>query len=105
MSTVEQNRAAVKRHYDTHKQYYLERNAKLRKKKTEYLIKLREQPCKDCGNKFPYYVMEFDHLHDKVEPVTRLVSSSWKKLKTEIDKCEIVCANCHAIRTWKRRHG
>lgn len=58
-------------------------------------------PCADCGNKFPAICMDFDHQRDKVEEVSRLVANGekWDVIQAEIDKCEIVCANCHRIRT------
>ena len=67
---------------------------------------LKEQPCADCRVTYPYYVMDFDHVRGiKVIPVARLVHKtiSVKALMSEIDKCEVVCANCHRIRTFNRR--
>lgn len=59
--------------------------------------------CKDCGISDPR-VLEFDHLpeFDKKFDVARAVcgsTRSWKAIQLEIDKCEIVCANCHRVRT------
>ena len=50
--------------------------------------------------------MQFDHLgQDKDRDVAALVLSpvSLARLETEIAKCEVVCANCHAERTHQRR--
>ena len=50
--------------------------------------------------------MQFDHLgDDKDKAVSSMAASPVKleRLKAEIDKCEIVCANCHAVRTYQRR--
>lgn len=94
-----------KRHYETNKAYYLEKNKKARLKKVQYIRDLKsEASCADCGEDFPHYVMEFDHRDpsEKVAAVSTLVSSSWKKLYAEIDKCDVVCANCHRARTWGR---
>lgn len=58
--------------------------------------------CADCGNSFPTCCMDFDHVGaDKYEEVGTLVSRSaaWDIIAAEIAKCEIVCANCHRIRT------
>ena len=65
---------------------------------------LKESSCKDCGSKDPR-VLEFDHLGDKSFNVSRAVSGStrsWKLIQEEINKCDIVCANCHRIRTQER---
>ena len=65
-----------------------------------------DKGCVDCGyNKSPY-ALQFDHIYDnKKANVSNLIRSdySWVTIKAEIDKCEIVCANCHAIRTHRRK--
>lgn len=60
-----------------------------------------DSPCADCGNKFPAICMDFDHQRDKIEEVSQMVGSGvkWDIIQTEIDKCEVVCACCHRIRT------
>jgi hypothetical protein len=62
---------------------------------------LRDRPCADCGGKFPAVCMQFDHRpgEEKITEVVRLKLSSHEKLLAEIAKCDVVCANCHAIRT------
>lgn len=85
----EKNRAAVKRN---------------QKKNIAFVRKAKDKPCTDCGIKYPYYVMQFDHLRDKLfglgtgEARSKGISS----LKKEIAKCEVVCANCHFERTYNR---
>lgn len=91
--------------------------------KTEYLIKTNDKKivkrennrknlrdifinssCKDCGNK-DIRVLEFDHLpeFEKSSNICDMVSNnSWSDIEKEIKKCEIVCANCHKIRTVER---
>jgi hypothetical protein len=64
---------------------------------------LLRSTCIDCGMKNPI-VLEFDHLphFEKKFDVSTAISGStrsWKLIQSEIDKCEIVCANCHRIRT------
>lgn len=77
-----------------------------RQRKTEYANTLRATtPCADCGVRYPYFIMEFDHARgEKVKNVMVMAGSgSWKQLFAEIAKCDIVCANCHAARTHYRR--
>jgi len=58
--------------------------------------------CMDCGISDPR-VLEFDHLRDKKDNVSNLLNkSNWTTIENEIKKCEIVCANCHRIRTQDR---
>lgn len=63
-----------------------------------------ETPCDDCGGRFPYYVMQFDHVRgEKIDKVNRMVyTSSYEAVMEEIAKCDIVCANCHHFRTFWR---
>ena len=48
-----------------------------------------------------------DHLRDKKYNVSRMVHDgfSCKAIKKEIEKCQVVCANCHRIRTHNRHLG
>lgn len=69
-----------------------------------YIRHLKETTsCQDCGLHFPYYVMEFDHTRgEKTSTVTSMCSCNRDKLLAEIAKCDLVCANCHSIRTHQR---
>jgi hypothetical protein len=72
----------------------------------QYLRDLKTKtPCVDCGINYPYYVMDFDHVRGvKHANVMELVSTlSKKRIDLEIAKCEIVCSNCHRIRTHIRK--
>jgi hypothetical protein len=69
------------------------------------MIKL-EQGCADCGYNTSAYALQFDHIEDnKKASVSNLIRSDygWETIKKEMDKCEVVCANCHAIRTHARK--
>jgi hypothetical protein len=64
--------------------------------------------CTDCGQWYHHAAMQFDHLphFDKRGDVGLLMRYSSKQLiLDEIAKCEPVCANCHAIRTFERGIG
>jgi hypothetical protein len=69
-----------------------------------FLIERKSVPCADCGKSYPHYVMDFDHLRDKVINIARAAVKDWslKRLQAEIDKCEVVCSNCHRERTHRR---
>ena len=72
----------------------------------QYLRDLKTKtPCVDCGINYPYYVMDFDHVRGKKHAnVMELIPTlDKKKIDLEIAKCEIVCSNCHRIRTHMRR--
>ena len=65
-----------------------------------------EVGCADCGYVEDPVALDFDHVaDDKVEGVARMVSKhlSIEDILGEAEKCEVVCANCHRIRTATRR--
>lgn len=93
--------AATRKEYDTRrrKRKYDERRALVDS------IKLKTG-CVDCGFNAHPAALEFDHLpgHIKSGTIAQLVyGATLKNLMIEIAKCEVVCANCHAIRTAQRR--
>lgn len=64
----------------------------------EYLLK---NPCVDCGESDPL-VLQFDHIRgEKKFNISEAVGESFslERIKAEIEKCEIRCANCHTIKT------
>lgn len=65
----------------------------------------RGSPCLDCGNIFPPECMDWDHLPgtEKCFHIGEDISRNWKSILQEIEKCQLVCANCHRIRTRQRR--
>jgi hypothetical protein len=72
------------------------------KKRMNFINSFKDVPCVDCGQKFPPECMDFDHVSaDKLENVSRMRRFSKERLVNEIKKCEVVCANCHRIRTKK----
>jgi hypothetical protein len=69
----------------------------------------KEAPCTDCNVKYPWYVMQFDHVPGRGEKLFELggkrgVNRTFELLKAERAKCDLVCANCHAERTYRRHH-
>lgn len=64
----------------------------------------QSRPCFDCKEDYPYYMKDFDHLGNKSFGISsyRDHTTSLDKIKEEIEKCDVVCANCHRIRTYNR---
>lgn len=69
-----------------------------------YEYKLNNSICADCKQSFPPHILDFDHLRDKSFGISRALKfgTNLDKIKDEIEKCEIVCANCHRHRTFTR---
>ncbi len=82
----------------------LRRRRKRRFERNKAIIRhLKGQPCSDCDGIFPPEALDFDHLSDKRDLISSMAwAYSTFRLLEEIDKCEVVCANCHRIRTTMR---
>ena len=64
-----------------------------------------DKPCTDCGRIYPPCVMDFHHRDkgSKVFTISKVARHGDKaKLLAEIEKCDLLCANCHRIRTHER---
>ncbi|MBI5954475.1 MAG: hypothetical protein HY865_22690 [Chloroflexi bacterium] len=96
--------------YERNKEYQKE-NAK--KHRDEYRQKAKEfvwdylssHPCTSCGESDPH-ALEFHHARgNKESEVSRMVGNgtSIETIKAEIEKCDVLCANCHRKLTGKER--
>lgn len=76
------------------------RQKKHHREHTAWMRKLKEAPCTDCGIQYPPPAMEWDHVRGtKVKAVAAMRSWSRERCLEEIAKCDLVCANCHRMRT------
>ncbi len=111
---------------DYHKRYYENHKTKISQKMSLYkkshrkrlnqlnriyqsrsrdlMNKLKHKPCVDCQGWFEPCQMEFDHRpgEEKLFEIGNRYSSSLRTLTREMSKCDLVCSNCHRLRTWKR---
>ena len=64
------------------------------------------KPCADCGGTFHPCAMDFDHVRgEKVVNLSLIARySSAAALVSEVKKCDLVCSNCHRIRTAQRNN-
>lgn len=91
-----------KAHYEQNKGYYRAKRRESRDRRRAIVRSAKEKPCADCGVRYPYYVMQFDHRGGK----SFTISQNWHKVRltvlvAEIAKCDVICANCHAVRTYQ----
>lgn len=102
--------AYQRRHYRRNEQYYVDkaRAANVVQQALLYSViySTKQVPCAECGRTYAPWIMQFDHIRDKDDCVSNLVrrGASLARLIAEICKCEVVCANCHAARTYLRLH-
>ena len=77
-----------------------------REKIHAYIMSLKNRPCHDCRNKFHPDAMEFDHCRgEKLFNISKGKKRPFSDVEAETAKCDVVCANCHRIRTAARRRG
>lgn len=65
-------------------------------------------PCTDCGETFPVFVMDWDHMpsFQKIDEISSMLGHRTRQaILEELTKCELVCANCHVLRTASRARG
>lgn len=75
--------------------------------KKAHLDILRSVPCLDCKNTYLPCQMEFDHVPERGEKRFGIANGgnyclTSKLFLDELAKCDIVCANCHRLRTYNR---
>lgn len=98
------SREYYSRNKEHHQQVVYKAKAKYRKEREDRFWELLEgESCKDCGEE-DSRVLEFDHLENKKANIATMLANgcAWDTIKKEIDKCDVVCANCHRIRTYER---
>lgn len=104
----EARKAYARQHYLENKALYQNRGRKQRAEREAYVFQLKIQnPCVDCGENYHPCQMQYDHIGtDKVASVSDMIRNhTLARVKLEIAKCELVCANCHAMRTWQRKRN
>ena len=89
---------------ESHKKEMAKYNRDRHYRAKELIRTLKDQPCSDCGNSYPYYVIDFDHIAGaKKFGLGKIKNNSIEGILNEIAKCDVVCANCHRKREWERR--
>lgn len=73
-----------------------------REKRLEVIWNLKSAPCTDCGGNFHPYCMDFDHRDQSIKYKDISQINRIDEILEEVKKCDLVCANCHRIRTFNR---
>lgn len=105
---IECHNLYMRNHYINNRSYYLKKSKKRNEiqvalNKT-FIYEIKSKPCMDCGKSYSPWVMDFDHRDptNKLNDVATLTRySNLLDLKKEVEKCDLVCANCHRERTHK----
>lgn len=83
--------------------HYNNRDAYNRSKerRRKLLDSLKNGPCSDCGQTFDPVCMDFDHIPGEIKS-SEVSGLTIAQLASEAALCELVCANCHRLRTKAR---
>ncbi len=108
--TAKRSKGWYEKNKDAHIENVMVHKEDARNKAREYVWDyLSNHPCGGCGESDPV-VLEFHHRHGKEREVSRMVADglSTAAIQKEIDKCDVLCANCHRrltsySRGWFRR--
>jgi hypothetical protein len=101
-------RKRERRYFKENSSWLLEQrrsNQLARKERNRAIIRAAKSvPCMDCGGSFHFASMDFDHRpgESKRREVSQLLDYSTDVVLAEIAKCEVVCANCHRVRSFLR---
>lgn len=102
--STEATRSARLKHYYKNKVSLLAQSKARRDALQAEIDIIKSRPCLDCGLQYPPYVMDFDHVRGKKSfQIGQSKCRSRDKVLAEIAKCDVVCSNCHRLRTFKER--
>jgi hypothetical protein len=98
---LEKQRESSRKHYLSHKEEYIERSrVKHQNVVSWYKAYKKTQRCCRCGND-DYRCLAFHHIRDKKFNIAANKGVSIPRLQKEIEKCIVLCQNCHAIEHYK----
>lgn len=91
--------------YGTAHKYKSPTYEKRRKENEEYLLSMKDNPCSICGIKYHPAAMDFHHRNPSEKKFS--VGSNFRKyalksVKAEIEKCDLICSNCHRILEYEK---
>lgn len=99
--------AYVKKHYADNKAAYVDRakrDSPLRYKERMEFVRSLKTSCSQCGENHPA-VLDFHHTDPTEKEISVSQSKSKKQILSEIQKCIVLCSNCHRKLHWKEREG
>lgn len=82
-----------------HKEWIKKKQRERKREHKEKAIAYLGGVCKRCSNSFHPAVFEFHHRNpaEKDADPSKLLTHSWPRVVEELDKCDLLCANCHRL--------
>lgn len=90
------------RNMENHREWWRKRRLEFRR----VIEEAKDVPCADCNIKYPVFVMTFDHVKGEKKFNLGEATAKCKSMKAlleEVEKCVVVCQNCHTLRTFRAR--
>src|SRR3989344_8353294 len=87
-----------KRTYRDRAQYNIQAVSKRRRKIKAMAIEYKGGKCNICGYNKYAGALDFHHIDEKTKKFdlsSKGLTRSWEKTKVEVEKCLLLCANCH----------
>lgn len=95
-----------RRYYEAHPEFHKARRIQGQKSNSDF-IDSHKTVCARCGNT-DKRVLDFHHLDETTKLFTlasrRVAGYKKSTILEEINKCEVLCANCHRIKHWEQDH-
>lgn len=84
---------------ESNKEYIRNKQRETKQRRKLQAIEYKGGRCEHCGNKYHPAVFEFHHKDPdiKIKDPSKMLTHSWKALEKELDKCLLLCANCHRL--------
>lgn len=103
LSEIERARSWQSRNKESVAEYSSQYRASKYSQFYQFINERKDRPCHDCGGTFLPCAMDFDHIRgEKVSNISAMKQLSFDKIELEIAKCDLVCSNCHRLRTYSR---
>lgn len=87
----------ARRYYEDNPKYYAEKRDKLKNKRRKFVSDIKSKSgCVICKENDPV-CLDFHHLRDKEHTIAQMIGDlkNEKQIQKEIDKCVVLCSNCH----------
>lgn len=94
-------------HYKNNKAEYIKRISSNKERVRDLYITLKKSyVCSKCGDN-RWYVLDFHHEGNKESDIAHMASEGYSidSIKKEIEKCIVLCSNCHRELHYKQNGG
>jgi hypothetical protein len=97
---VARREANRKEWYTQNKESVLAKQREKKRHRKLEAIKYLGGVCSDCHGTFHPSIYEFHHRDpsEKDRDPSKLLQLKWERIVAELDKCDLLCANCHRLR-------